>query len=69
MPVREAETEDERLLDEAMPYFWAAERFGWTPDQVDKCPQWLFARLPTVAAVHDEVVAEKQRAAAKKAAA
>lgn len=44
-------------------YFWYAERFGWDPDRVDALPGWLEERLVTVAAVHDEVQADKQKSA------
>jgi hypothetical protein len=46
-------------------YFWFAERWGWTADQVDNSPQWLVDRLPGVAAVVDEIEEDKRRAAAQ----
>jgi len=50
-------------LEAAASYFWYADRFGWTPDQVDELPAWLRDRLPTVGAVYDEIKAERERAA------
>jgi hypothetical protein len=47
-----------------LPYFWFAERWGWTPRQVDEAPQWLVDRLPGVATIVDEIEEDKQRRAA-----
>lgn len=60
-PARDAVSEEDLLLEEAADYWWYAERFGWTPDVVDELPQWLAARLHTVAAVNDEVVQERNK--------
>lgn len=29
------------MLDDAWDYYWYADRFGWTPEQVDALPAWL----------------------------
>lgn len=51
-------------MEEAGAYFFFAERFGWTPRQVDEeVPAYLHSRLPTVAAVTDEIAQERQKAA------
>ena len=39
--------------DSAEPYLWAAERFGWSAQQVDEDPLWLFARRRRYAAELD----------------
>ena len=44
-------------------YFWYADRFGWTPDQVDALPIEVATRLKPIAELYDEVVADKQRRA------
>lgn len=54
---------EDELLEDAAGYWWFAERFGWTPDQVDELPAWLAARLPTVAAVNDEIQADEMKRA------
>jgi hypothetical protein len=48
-------------MEEAAGYFFFAERFGWTPDQVDQLPVRLYDRLPAVAVIHDEVAQAKQQ--------
>lgn len=53
----------ERLMDQAIDYFWWADRFGWTPDQVDAMPYLKRERIRTVAEVVDEVQRDKDRAA------
>lgn len=47
--------------DEAFEYFWWAERFGWTPDQVDTLPVGLHARIPLVAKEVDDWREEETR--------
>lgn len=54
---------DDEALEAAAQYFWYADRFGWLPTEVEELPAWLRDRLPTVAAVHDEIKAEKEREA------
>jgi len=51
------------LYEDAVSYYWFAQRWNWTPDQVDECPQWLVDRLPGVAAIADEIEEDKRRAA------
>jgi hypothetical protein len=60
--VRDAVSVEDVALEEAARYFWYATKFGWTPDQVDNMPGWLTDRIATVAAVSDEVEADKQKA-------
>ena len=64
-PVHPAEGPQTQLLDEATTYWWYAERFGWTPDQVDDCPAWLVHRLPVIAGVNDELNEEQARRAVR----
>jgi hypothetical protein len=40
-------------------YLWYAERYRWTPAQVDEIPAWLDAWLPLMA---EEVDAAKEKA-------
>lgn len=56
-------TLEDKLYEDAVSYFWFAERWHWTPEQVDNAPQWLVDRLPGVAAVVDEIEEDRQRAA------
>lgn len=44
-------------------YLMYAERWHWTPDQVDALPAWVDAQLPQLVEAYDAVQAEKQRAA------
>lgn len=52
------------------PAWWAkvavyeayANRYGWTPDQVNNLPWWVADRLLHVAALRDEVTEAMQRA-------
>jgi len=53
------------MYEDAMMYFFFAERWKWRPSEVDDEPQWLIDRLPGVAQMYDEVQADKQRAAAE----
>jgi len=48
-------------MDEAATYFMFADRFGWTPDQVDELPAVLADRMLVIAQVRDEVQAEASR--------
>jgi hypothetical protein len=48
------------LLEDAASYFWYADRFGWTPAQVDAMPAWLDSHLPTVAGAYDELRQQMQ---------
>lgn len=50
-------------MEEAAGYFFFAERFHWTPDQVDAAPAWLTSRLPGVAVITDQIQRERQEAA------
>lgn len=34
-------------------YGWFAERYGWTPNQVDEQPVWVMMRLPGYASAVD----------------
>jgi hypothetical protein len=53
------------LWDRTAHYGWFAERYHWTPTQVDALPIWYVRRLPGYAAVNDEVAADKSKAATK----
>lgn len=44
---------------------WYAERYGWTPEQVDALPWWLETQIPHLACLHDEVRAQLQAEAQK----
>jgi cytochrome bd-type quinol oxidase subunit 1 len=46
---------EERLLDRAITYFWYAEKFGWTIDEVDRQPTILLQRMLVVGRVRDEL--------------
>lgn len=50
-------------MEEAAGYFFFAERFHWTPEQVDAAPAWLTCRLPGVAVITDEIQRDRERAA------
>lgn len=52
-------------LEETAHYHWYAERYGWTPAEVDDLPAKYRDRFPTVAAVFDEVAEEKAKRDAK----
>jgi hypothetical protein len=55
-------------------YGWFAERYGWTPTQVDEQPLWVIRQFPTWAGAVDEAKvtlqeqaqAEVDRAAARR---
>jgi hypothetical protein len=55
------------LLDKTLTYWYFADRFGWTPAQVDDLPVAYSDRLMVVGEVRDAVVAEKQRKAQREA--
>lgn len=42
-------------------YGWFAERYHWTPEQVERLPQWYARRLPPYATMLDELDAERRR--------
>lgn len=44
--------------DDVWVYYVCAERFGWTPDQVDDAPYALIQQLLAVAKLVEEVKAE-----------
>ena len=48
-------------------YGWFAERYGWTPAQVDEQPLWVMMRLPGYASAVDEAKATLQRQAQEEA--
>lgn len=48
-------------------YGWFAERYGWTPSQVDAQPLWVMNQFPVYAGVVDEAKAQIQAAATAKA--
>ncbi|MFC8676671.1 hypothetical protein ACFUEN_28800 [Streptomyces griseorubiginosus] len=48
---RHPETRWDRTLD----YFWFAERYQWTPAQVDDLPIEVFNSLPDLAELVDEI--------------
>jgi hypothetical protein len=41
-------------------YGWFAERYGWTPTQVDAQPAWVIKQFPVWASVVDEAKATLQ---------
>ena len=49
------------MWEAAAQYFWWAERFGWTPAQVDMLPLMVRDRMPGVARMYDEVQEERQK--------
>jgi hypothetical protein len=49
-------------MERAAGYFFFAERWGWDSDRVDQLPVWLHDRLPTIAALHDQVLEERRKA-------
>lgn len=63
--MRPASSSEDRLWERVAWYAWYADRYHWTPAQVDDLPAWYMHRLPAVQAIFDEVAAEKQRAAMK----
>jgi hypothetical protein len=44
-------------------YGWFAERYGWTPTQVDEQPLWVIRQFPTWAGAVDEAKATLQEQA------
>lgn len=50
-------------------YGWFAERYGWTPKQVDEQPAWVLLQFPVYAGVVDEAKAALQEKAQAEAAA
>lgn len=50
--------EDFSYPDEQWTYFFMADRFGWTPDQVDNLPAATADWLISIARITDEVKAE-----------
>lgn len=50
-------------MERTASYGFFAERYHWTPEQVEALPHWYATRLPAFAAIMDEVAADKQKAA------
>lgn len=50
-------------MEGAARYYWFANRFGWTPQQVDAQPVWLTDRLPAVAEIADQIEQDRVKAA------
>ncbi|MFI1165656.1 hypothetical protein ACH4UM_19075 [Streptomyces sp. NPDC020801] len=56
-------------FDDAYDYLWYAERYRWTPAQVDEIPAWVDARLPLMAmevdaareAAHEKAMRDAER--------
>ncbi|MFJ5217166.1 hypothetical protein ACIP98_20890 [Streptomyces sp. NPDC088354] len=48
-------------------YAWYAERYRWTPAQVDELPAWLDTVLPELAQLFDEVREEAREQAQRDA--
>jgi hypothetical protein len=44
-------------------YGWFAERYGWTPSQVDEQPLWVIRQFPVWAGTVDEAKATIQEQA------
>jgi hypothetical protein len=55
------------VLDEAWDYYWYADRFGWTPDQVEAMPAWLDGPFATIAREVDRAQERANRRAAQEA--
>lgn len=51
----------------AWPYGWFAERYGWTPQEVNAMPLWIMLQFPVYAAAADEAKAYLQEVAAAQA--
>jgi hypothetical protein len=49
-------------------YGWFAERYGWTPNQVDEQPLWVIRQFPVWAGAVDEAKATLQEQAQAEAA-
>lgn len=45
--------------DEQWIYFFMADRFGWTPEQVDNLPAATADWLVSISQIYDEVKAER----------
>jgi hypothetical protein len=43
------------VYDDAYDYLWYAERYKWTPAQVDELPAWLDGILPQMVNVLESV--------------
>lgn len=52
-------------MERTASYGFFAERYHWTPQQVEALPFWYASRLPAFAGIVDEVQAEKQKAASR----
>jgi len=48
-------------MEAAAVYAFFAERYHWTKQQVDEQPLWYIQRLRDIAAISDEVRAEKAK--------
>lgn len=49
-------------MERTAAYGFFAERYRWTPAQVDSLPLYYAQRLPTFAAIVDEVAEAKRKA-------
>lgn len=45
----------------AVDYIWYAERYHWTPEQVDNLPWLMQDRMLAVAVMRDEIAREKRK--------
>jgi len=59
--VRARVSAEDELWEVTAQFFWWAERFGWTPDQVEALPLFVRERMAGVAAMHDELRAEREK--------
>lgn len=51
--------------DEEYLYWVCAERFNWTPTQVDEQPAYILDSVLRIATLNDEITAEKMEQARK----
>ena len=63
--VRDRISHEDELMERTASYGFFAERYHWTPQQVEALPFWYASRLPAFAGIVDEVQAEKQKAASR----
>jgi hypothetical protein len=55
--------EDRPVPSSEFYYFQLAERFGWTPAQVDEQPGYLLDWLLAIGSLKDEITAERKESA------
>ncbi|MFE7930752.1 hypothetical protein ACFU6S_18815 [Streptomyces sp. NPDC057456] len=55
------------MWDQVADYVMYAERWQWTPEQVDRLPVWLDSRMHHVAEIFDELRDDARRRAEEQA--